>query len=133
MSMIIATFENGELMSSRADDFFRYHDHEATEEANVGEASGPIGYVTLRRVTFVDIATYVSKYGDNWASHRRNLEPGWYIDVIGEDGTIWAFYYGGNCREHNDLCADTKAEETARADFAEAERLYSDWYADIDD
>lgn len=132
MSVIIATFENGELMPSRADGFFRYHDHESTMVDETGHVESHIGHATLRRVTFVDIATYASRFGDNWASHRSNLEPGWYVDVRGEDGTIWAFAYGGWCREHDDLCADTHAEQTARRDFAEACRVYAEWVNDYD-
>lgn len=123
MSMIIATFENGELMPSRADAFFRYHDGEATQVEEDGNVEGPVGHFTLRRVTRDDIAKYVSEHGDPWASMTRNIAPGWYVDARGEDGAVWAFYYGEDA---------TLNEETARREFAEAQRLNSDWYAEAD-
>lgn len=120
MSMIIATFEHGELMSSRADGFFRYHDQEATEVDSDGHVEGPVGHFTLRKVERDQIAAYVSEFGDPWASMTRNLAPGWYVDVRGEDGTIWAFHY-----------PDEANGEYARMDFAEAQRVHSEWYAEV--
>lgn len=125
MNAIIATFEHGELMSSRADDFFRYHDQERTMVEEDGDVASMIGHFTLREVTRSVIADYVSEYGDPWASMQSNLPTGWYIDVRGEDGTVWAFYYGDEDY--------TLPEEAARKDFAEASRVYTDWTSDIDD
>lgn len=118
MSVIMTTFENGELMSSRADDFFRYHDQELTMVEETGDVESHIGHATLRKVERDVIAAYVSEFGDPWASMQSNLGLGWYVDVRGEDGTVWAFYYGTDF---------TLNEEAARKDFAEAQRVYSDW------
>lgn len=122
MSMIVATFENGQLVTARADDYFRYHDQERTMVEEDGNVEGPVGHFTLREVTTSTIADYVSEHGDPWLSETRNFEPGWYIDVRGEDGTIWAFAYGSN--EY------TMPEEAARKDFAEAVRVHSEWQRD---
>lgn len=133
MSIIIATMENGHLMPPMADDFFRYHDHMSTEVTETGDVESPIGHVTLRQVDRDAIANYVSEYGDPWASVRRNLSPGWYIDVRGSDGTVWAFFYDGWCEDHQAFCADTLAEETARRNFAEAEKVYVAWAEEVED
>lgn len=122
MSVIIATFENGSLVSSRADDFFRYHDHERTMVAEGGDVESHVGHFTLRKVDPEVIAAYASEHGDPWVTVRRNFYPGWYIDVRGEDGTVWAFFYGEDF---------TMPEEAARADFAEAERVYAEWTSDV--
>lgn len=124
MSMIIATFENGELAPSRTDSFFRYHDSERTSVEFDGDVESPIGHFTLLEVTRSVIADYVSEWGDPWISEARNFSPGWYILVVGEDGTIWAFDYRGD---------GVFAEERARKDFREAQRVYSEWTADVDD
>lgn len=133
MSMIIATFENGELMPSHADDFFRYHDTEATEvESDGDQNAGPLGYFTLRRIERDHIAAYVAFYGDPWASVTSHIVPGWYIDARGYNGAVWAFYYGGHCPEHDDLCTDTHSEERARKDYAEGVRVNTEWFAKVD-
>lgn len=133
MNAIIATFENGKLMPQRAGGFFRYHDGIATEVKSTGHVESHVVLVTLRRIDRQAITEYVTRWGDVWCSVRRNLAPGWYIDVRGEDGTIWAFSYEGYCIEHDNTCSDTSAEEAARKDFAEAERVYSDWVGDDND
>lgn len=131
MSVIMTTFENGELVSSRADDFFRYHDHERTMVEETGSVESHVGHATLRKVERDVIAAYASEHGDPWVTERRNFTPGWYVDVRGEDGTVWAFYYGGYCAEHDDV-EGTLPEEVARRDFAEAQRVYSQWLDDVE-
>lgn len=113
MSQIIAAFQNGSLMSGRADNFFRYHDGERTEVDWDGEDGGPLGYFTLREVTSEVISAYVSEHGDPWASKTRNLSPGWYVDVRGEDGTVWAFQYDN--------------EDKARRDYNAALAAHIEW------
>lgn len=130
MSIIIATFENGSLVSGRADDFFRYHNHEATEVASTGHVDSPVGYVTLRKFERDDIAKYASEHGDPWITATRNFPPGWYIDGRGEDGAVWAFHYACPEDDHSE-CG--YAEFAARKDFAEAVRVYGDWIEDPDD
>lgn len=129
MSVIMATFENGELMSGRADGFFRYHDSESTFIEETGDVESIIGHATLRKVERDDIAAYASEHGDPWITERRNFEPGWYVDVRGEDGTIWAFHYA--CDEDK-VTPCVGAELAARKDFAEAQRVYSNWLDDVE-
>ncbi len=117
MSVITVTFENGTLMPSHADGFFRYHDSERTTVEADGDVESPVGHFSLLKVERDDIARYVSAWGDPWVSEHRNFQPGWYILAVGSSGTIWAFHYESD-------------EELARKDFAEAQRVYSEWVGD---
>lgn len=115
MSVIIATFENGELMSSRADDFFRYHDHESTYIDDNGDQASPVGHFTLRCVFGDDVIKFNrTDFATPWVTNSRNLPIGWYIDARGEDGAVWAFHY-------------PDGEAAARRDFDEGVRVYCEW------
>jgi hypothetical protein len=125
-------YERAEYVAAgNADDFFKWLDTDEFVETT-GEAESPLGWVGLLRCDRDLIATYVSTFGDPWMSERRNFSPGWYIVRIDDAGFVWGMAYGGNCDLHGDLCADTAAEEAARADFAEAEEVASAWWRACD-
>jgi len=106
------TFDNGIVMSSRADDFLRYY---LTE--NPGDESGhveaPTGYFAKVQIVQSEIAEWVSSEGDPWMSERRNFAPGWYIIQVNNLGFVHGFQY--------------PSQEAAQTDFDEADREYEVW------
>lgn len=116
------------VMSSRTDEFFKRLDLDEAVEYT-GSTEEPVGFVMLVQVTRQMIREYVSTAGDPWMSERRNFDAGWYITRQDDNGLIWAMSYGGACDEHDgDFCADTHAEEQARADYNEANQVSLAWH-----
>lgn len=116
------------IMSSRTDEFFKRLDLDEVAEYT-GSTEEPIGFVQLVQVTREMIREYVGTTGDPWMSDRKNFDSGWYITRQDDNGLIWAMSYGGGCDEHDgDFCADTSAEEAARADYAEANEASVVWH-----
>ena len=123
-------YERAEFIcSDRTDAFFKWLDLDEYK-ANTGSVEAPVGWVGLVCVTSDMIRTWVSSQGDPWMSERRNFDSGWYIVRQDDRGFLWAMSYGGGCDipgHEGELCADTRNEEAARADFAEAEAVYAAW------
>lgn len=111
----------------RADQFLKWLDLDEYV-ADTGDVEQPLGWVGLIQITRDQIATWVSSQGDPWMSEARNFAPGWYIVRQDSNGLVWGMSYGGFCDQHQAYCADTHAEESARADFAEAEAVAAAWW-----
>ena len=106
-------YERAELTApSRADDFFKWLDHDEYDETT-GDVESPVGWVGLIEVTRDQIATYVASAGDPWLSERRNFGPGWYIVRIDSNGLVWGMAYDD--------------EESALADYESANLTYLTW------
>lgn len=108
-------FENFYTMPGYSDDFFRYVDRESTVIQSDGETDSPIGYFELMQIESEDISTYVSEYGDPWAS--SNIKPGWYLVVTNSDGIIFAYSVG---QPH-------QSERPCRAAYDALERAFEEW------
>lgn len=101
------------IMGSEFDPFFRYVSPDYYE-ADTGTTDSPLGWVGLLRVDASTIAATKADY--TWPIDAP--PEGWYIVRINDQGLVWGISYGGT---------DTFSEESARADFAEAERTYTRW------
>jgi hypothetical protein len=107
--------------AGRADDFLKSIEPDFYE-AETSSVECPIGHVALVKIDRDMIAQYVSREGDPWMSEARNFEPGWYIVRSDDNGLVWGLGYGPLDSVFN--------EESARADFAEAEEAYAIWSGD---
>jgi hypothetical protein len=114
------------VAAGRADEFLKRIDTDEAEET-CGRTEAPIGHVMLVKVSTDMIREYVATAGDPWMSSAKNFEPGWYIVREDDNGLVWGLGYGGWCADHDAFCADTSAEEQARADYAEAVEAHDAW------
>lgn len=103
------------------DPFFRWIGGDWFIE-DTGEVDCPIGHVALVEVD----QAMIDEYRDEVLKHWREVlafeipDLGWYVLITDSNGIIFAQEYG----------TGTLSEEGARADFAEAERTYSEWDTD---
>ena len=110
-------FDNGELVSSHADDVLRHLAHNTDEYTGQDE----FGYtVTIMQISRGDIAEAVSAVGNPWASEQRNFDFGWYLVKISDNGLVWGWYYGYG----------PDSGDTARRDYEQVERAYLNWVND---
>lgn len=94
------------------DDFFRWASANSYL-SETGEADSPLGWVCLLEVDREMVDSYIEETGDK----SFYPEVGWYVVRQDDRGFIWAMIYG----------TGTLAEEGARADFTEAEKVYDEW------
>ena len=120
-------YEHAEFTApGHADPFFKWLDQDEYV-STTGDVDSPLGWVGLIKVDEDQIRTWVSSQGDPWMSEARNFSAGWYIVRQDSNGLVWGLGYGGWCDQHQAFCADTYAEQSARADFAETEAAYLAW------
>ena len=100
------------IMPGEFDPFFKYVEPDFYE-AETGNVESPLGWVGLLRVDQSLIESM-----ETYAWPIDCPEEGWYIVRINDHGLVWGMTYGGT---------DTFPEEGARADFAEAEKVYAEW------
>lgn len=111
------------IMPSRFDNFFKWLSP-TFYIAETGDAESPLGWVCLIEVTDKDIVDWYESQGMSLEEMRQHMgldeypiDSGFYITRQDDNGLIWAMAYG----------TGTLAQEGARADFAEAEKVYEAW------
>ena len=107
------------IAAGRADAFFKWISSDWYMK-ETGSVESRIGWVGLIEVGRDVLASYITETGDAWASSRTAIDLGWYCVRQDDNGLVWGIGYGEG----------TLAEEGARADFAEAEKAYDEWWHD---
>lgn len=113
------------LMPERFDGFFKWFISQFGTTDECGTVESPLGWVGLVEVTDKDIVDWYESEGKSLEEMRQHMgldeypvDAGFYVLRQDDNGLIWAMTYGGS---------GTLAEESARADFAEAERVSVAW------
>lgn len=118
------------ILPGRYDWFFRYLPESAVvgNGGETGEVESPLGFVTIIEVDEEIQQEFMQTHSitpDLCHTCRNNAgvpDTGWYVLCTDSNGIIFAMEYGEG----------TLAEEGARADFAEAESVYSEWLDEVD-
>lgn len=116
------------IMPNKYDQFFKLATLDFTL-SDTGTVESPLGFVMLIKVDEEMQNTFLNEYvlrqdvsADLCYTCRNKFgvpDTGWYVTRQDDNGIIWAMEYGP--------LDSTLAEESARADFAEAEKVAAAW------
>lgn len=90
------------------DEFFKF----VESDDYCGNTESPLGYVMLVNVDGEMLDSFLETTTDG-----ATPDQGWYVTRTDDNGIVWAMIYG----------TGVFAEEGARADYAEAEKVASAW------
>jgi hypothetical protein len=112
------------ILPGRYDSFFKWvNAYMDCADHETGEVDSPLGFVALVEVdeTMQNDFMHEENLPDDLCHECRNNhgvpDTGWYVTRLDSNGIIFAMEYGEG----------TLAEESARADFAEAEKVAEAW------